>query len=429
MAWSATRQRMSCSARLATACHAHTPSLRRPQCACTCETRWGCPPSGSLSALLIDSQTRALLVQGRIADAIAAGPEAWSTQQGSPVQESQATKLCISPDCQWAAARLDARLVVWELGPSAREVVRLPCAPSPVSWCYWSACSSTVAFLDLDGCVQLLDVASGACSTASIGCRLVGTCACFLPGGRSLLLPVGASEARPTQVVQLGADGQLLRQECPSRPSNHLSLSATGTLAYTSGADTRSLHLWQPGGDATQTALPAGVQALFWAPCATLLVAACKFQLIFVSGTGTVLAGQHIQLPGFSGVWGRHGLLCDSVVEGRRLLHFFAVRPGLEVQLQHVVALPDGLLPTSPLLLSPSQSHFAFCARLKLDTRVVVLPASPARAKAVALAVLGSSGPSPQASAHPLMRWLPDGSGHFDSVGQSCPRVLKLLQL
>ena len=253
------------------------------------------------------------------------------------------------------------------------------------------------------------------------------------------------------------ARGGLLSHTCPDVDSGlQLAVSAPGGLACSGmsggGISSCMLLVWHVGQAAVRVDMPAAIRRLAWAPCATLLVCHLGSLLVFVGAQGGVVARQEVPWPFpleplllsplIGLVWGRLGLLLVFRAEqgvGHEL-HWYSVSTQPRVQLQHTLRLPTGLRIDSALVLSPDQGHIAFCAWVDDDrgrsSRLIVVPASPARAKTLGSSLSPALGPSCRTdsthAAKPVLQWLPDGSGVFNTAGgdaAACPSLVRFLHL
>ena len=373
--------------------------------------------------------------QGRIADAIAAGPQTWTVETAPSPPGPDLGPIVCAPSFTRAASHRASRLVVWEL-PSMLQLASIPvAAPGPAaehtrieSECMWSDCSQVVACVMVCGQVALFNAATGQECVAQLGAQ-PSILPQFLPGQQALLL---AGNLSTRLLVRLGSDDQL---DCTEFPCGFFPyLSPLGAVAHTRRDN--MVCIWQAEAGAVEVELPFMPANAAWAPCGTMLLCVAGTKevwgdpsLAFVSVQGQVLACESMLLPGSgSTVWGRHGVLFG----GPHHIHYYAVQPGPRLQLQHSVHLNMPLSGASRL--SPEQRHLCFVANIHQDIQgftVVVLLASPAEARAYDWADvqgrrLTGSG------CHPT--WLSDGSGvllspTYPRAGVGATQLIRFLRL
>ena len=250
--------------------------------------------------------------QAHIAAAVAAGPASWTLQEVPDTSKSHSRTIFLAPSLTKAAARLDDRLVVWEW-PGRQEAASLAAPvlpPSSAARCIWSACSTSVAFLDCPGHVGLLDLCTG---EGSIGClqRKVNQVRC-LPGRQGLLVCVGDGE---WLVLKPDACGELKLHAFPAKPVALLAVSALGRMAFNTSGDAGTLLSWAPASVRRSRPLFSAIKCVAWAPCATMVACYLGAWCVVLSAEGRLITQQESPLPtsymteNIELHWGSYGLL------------------------------------------------------------------------------------------------------------------------
>ena len=399
--------------------------------------------------------------QGRIAEAIAAGPQTWTVETAPSPPGTQFGRVYCAPSFTRAASHRTSRLDVWELS-SARELASIPVAtPGPAaegarseSHCVWSDCSQVVACVLKCGQVAMFDAATGQQCTVQLDDKLVYWTAKFLPGQQALLLSVTQSRA---VLVRLRPGG-LAVTELPFKPIKGWGLRYWGAVsplgAVVHAGDDSICCIWHAEIGAVEFELRFQPISLAWSPCGTVVL--CLFSgkvrlgersLAFVSAQGHVLARQRLTLPrvypghdgSFSGgslVWGRYDVLDvtgspNGCQRRSSDIHYYSVQPGPQLQLQHSICL--NLRISNGPYLSPNQAHVCVVADSDSPAcTVVMLPASPAQAKLYRWTDSHRCRLTASPCGPPL--WLSDGSGVLLSPfspapGKNAPQLIRFLRL